>query len=51
MQLIPDNVAHITFQADSTLHQVLLNPQVSDWKVRFQVRRLHAFINKFEHTR
>ena len=51
MQLIPDNVAHITFQEDSTLHQVLLNPQVSDWKVRFQVRRLHAFIHKFEHIR
>lgn len=49
IQLIPDNVTHITFEADSTLHQVLLNPQVSDWKVCFRVRRLHAFIQKFEH--
>ena len=49
MQPGPDNVTHITFEADSTLHEVLLNPQVSDWKVRFKVTRLQAFIQKFEH--
>lgn len=48
MQLILDNVTHITTEADSTLNQVLLNPQKSDCTVRFKVRKLHAFIQEFE---
>lgn len=48
MQLIPENITHLTIDSDSALHRVLRSPQKSDWKVRFQVRRLHTFPNKFE---
>lgn len=48
MQLIPDNVTCLTIEADSVLHQALRNPQNSGWKVRFQARRLHAVLQKFE---
>ena len=48
MQLIPENITHLTIDSDSALHRVLRSPQKSDWKERFQVRRLHTFPNKFE---
>lgn len=48
MQLIPETLTRITIEANSALSQILLNPQKSDWKVRFQARSLHAILQNFE---
>lgn len=50
MQLIPSHVHVLTLEADPHLTRWVLNPSLSDWKVRFYMRTIHSIIARVDHV-
>lgn len=48
LHLLPHTEHSITIEAVISLQHLLLDPSKSDWRERFQVRRLHAVIKSFQ---
>ena len=47
LQLVPPDISSITLETDTSLHTLLLNPDQSEWALRFRAQRLHAVVNSF----
>ena len=47
VQLNPPTVSSITIETDSSTKQMLLNPDKSDWFMRFHARRIYAMIKSY----
>lgn len=50
IRLLPDQVQHVTIEADPPLIISILDPSSSAWKVRFQTRNIHSLIIKVAHV-
>ena len=51
MQFVLADASPITIETDASLQKMLLNPEQSDWRMRFKARKLHALVTSFDHVR